>query len=542
MTVHHPGFARHAREAKHAMSAPGVDGKQWFGHPRGLSTLFFTEMWERFSYYGMRALLMLFMTKPALEGGLGWSTGKAGPIYGLYTAMVYMTAVPGGWIADRIIGQRRAVFIGGFVIMLGHISLMFHGILTFYLGLFLIVVGTGLLKPNISTMVGQLYKEEDVRRDAGFSIFYMGINLGAFLAPLTCGFLAQSAMFKGWLDGWGINPTNSWHFGFGAAAVGMALGLVQYALTGPRLGQAGLVPAGRGDDATFTKNKLFLWIIVGVSVVVIGGGVMFNWDTLAGSNGAVGVESVSGVTHEPLLVKVLNWAVLALPFAYFIYLFLQKGWSDKERRRLYTIPIFFFAAALFWSGFEQAGTTLTLFADRNTANQIFGFSFPSTWWQSANAIFIVILAPVFAGLWIKLAKKKKEPSSPTKFSIGLFFLGIGFLVMAFAAMLSGPDNNRVTIGWLLSVYLLHTIGELCLSPVGLSTMTKLAPARITGQMMGVWFMAAAVGNSIGGRVAGVFDQFAMPQLFGAVFVTSLVAAILMALLIKPVRKLMSGVH
>ena len=524
------------------MSATGVGGKQWFGHPRGLSTLFFTEMWERFSYYGMRALLLLFMTKPALEGGLGWSTGKAGPIYGLYTAMVYMTAVPGGWIADRIIGQRRAVFIGGFVIMLGHISLMFHGILPFYLGLFLIVVGTGLLKPNISTMVGQLYGEEDVRRDAGFSIFYMGINLGAFLAPLTCGFLAQSDTFKGWLEGWGINPANSWHFGFGAAAVGMALGLVQYALTGPRLGQAGLAAAGRGDDTEFAKNKRFLWIIVAVLAVLIVGGLTLNWDSLTSANGVAGVASHGETADEPLLVKVLNAGVLALPFIYFIYLFMQKGWSDKERRRLYTIPIFFFAAALFWSGFEQAGTTLTLFADGNTNNQIFGFTFPSTWWQSANAIFIVILAPVFAALWIKLAKKKKEPSSPTKFSIGLFFLGLGFLVIAFGAMLSGPANNRVSIGWLLTVYLLHTIGELCLSPVGLSTMTKLAPARITGQMMGVWFMAAAVGNSIGGRIAGVFDDFAMPNLFGAVFVTSLVAALVMAMLIKPVRRLMSGVH
>jgi POT family proton-dependent oligopeptide transporter len=522
-------------------SAKGIEEKQWFGHPAGLSTLFFTEMWERFSYYGMRALLMLFMTKPALEGGLGWTAGKAGPIYGLYTAMVYMTAVPGGWIADRIIGQRRATFIGGFIIMLGHISLMFHGILTFYLGLCLIIIGTGLLKPNISTMVGQLYTEKDARRDAGFSIFYMGINLGAFLAPLTCGFLAQSTTFKGWLEGWGLDPVNSWHWGFGAAAVGMALGLVQYVLTGHRMGQAGLVPAGRGTDAEFSRNRKMMWGAAGVLLTAAVIGVAANWSALVSSGDAVTL-SEAATQKEPLFVTALNWMVLAIPFVYFGYLFLQKGWSDTERKRLYTIPIFFFAAALFWSGFEQAGSTMTIFADDNTANSIFGWMFPSTWWQSANAIFIVILAPFFAALWVRLAKRGKEPSSPAKFSTGLFFLGIGFLVLAFGAMLSGPENHRVSIGWLLSVYLLHTIGELCLSPVGLSTMTKLAPARITGQMMGVWFMAAAVGNSIGGQVASVLDQFAMPKIFGAVFLTSLAAALVMAVLVKPVKRLMSGVN
>ena len=508
---------------------------QWFGHPRGLSTLFFTEMWERFSYYGMRAILTLFMTAPVAAGGFGWAPSKAGPIYGLYTAMVYMSAMPGGWLADRLIGQRRAVFIGGVIIALGHVSLMFHGESPFYLGLFLVVAGTGLLKPNISAIVGQLYEDGDARRDAGFSMFYMGINLGAGSAPLICGWLAQSPAFKATIEGWGFRPEDSWHWGFGAAAVGMTLGLIQYVLSAKRLGETGMVPAGRGDDATFARNQRICWGAIAVLVVAVS----VAFFTGSGAEDAASAEA-SSATEEPALVRWLGYAILVFPFLYFVYLFRQRGWSDTERRRLYTIPVFFFAAAVFWSAFEQAGSTLTLFADQFTDNRIFGWAFPSSWWQSVNSAFLILLSPVFAVFWLRLGKR--EPSSPSKFSAGLFITGLGFLVLSWGSLLNGSQTNGASPLWLLTVYLLHTMGELCLSPVGLSTMTKLAPARITGQMMGVWFMASALGNFIGGQIAGLFEKFPLPGLFAAVFLTTLIAAGIVAALVRPVKRWMSGVH
>lgn len=527
------------------MSEASAAQKQWFGHPRGLSTLFFTEMWERFSYYGMRALLILFMTAPVAIGGLGWTAAKAGPVYGLYTSMVYIMSLPGGWVADRLIGQRQAVFVGGVIITLGHISLMFHGLTTFYLGLFLIVIGTGLLKPNISSMVGDLYSESDKRRDAGFSIFYMGINLGAFIAPLVCGFLAQHEWFQTKLAAWGLDPADAWHWGFGAAAVGMALGLVQYKLGGKYLGNAGVEPGGRGDDATYERNKKLFTIALVSFLVVLGGLVWMNQDAIF-PDAAAGVAAAADAGGEeeasqPMFIKVIGILLLIAPFVYFAVLLLQKHWKDFERKRLMAIPVFFLGAALFWSAFEQAGSTLSLFAERLTNNSIFGMAFPASWWQSVNSLFIVfLLGPFFAWLWIKLGKR--EPSSPAKFSYGLFFVGLGFLILAWAAMLSGPEEARVSPIWLLMVYFFHTVGEMCLSPVGLSTMTKLAPARVSGQMMGVWFLAAGVGNFVGGVIAGLFDSFPLPQLFGAIFATCLVFTILMVVIIKPVRRLMSGVH
>ena len=508
-----------------AAAAPG--GTAFFGHPAGLSTLFFTEMWERFSYYGMRAILLLFMTAPALAGGLGWGTAKAGPIYGLYTSMVYLTALPGGWIADRLIGPRRAVLIGGVIIALGHLSLTFHAISTFYLGLFLIVSGTGLLKPNISTMVGSLYGPDDRRRDAGFSIFYMGINLGAFIAPLICGFLAQSDRWKSILASFGIRPEASWHWGFGAAAVGMTLGLVQYVLGGRRLGKAGLLPDRPEEvEARARRAKRFFVVMAVVAALVL----------LAGWLRAQGVVPITaqGVT------TFVGYALLVIPLLYFVYLFRTPGFTAAERKRMAAIFLFFVFASLFWSAFEQAGSTLNLFADRFTRNSIFGFKFPSSWLQSVNSFFIWTLAPVFAWLWIKLGKR--EPSSPAKFASGLFFVGLGFLVLAFGAIVSGPAGNRVSVFWLLAVYLLHTIGELCLSPVGLSTMTKLAPVQVTSQMMGIWFLASAEGNFVGGQVAGLFEKLPLPYIFGAVFGVSMVFTLIAVVLIKPIRRLMGDVH
>jgi POT family proton-dependent oligopeptide transporter len=502
-------------------AVPGGRDTRFFGHPAGLSTLFFTEMWERFSYYGMRALLVLFMTTAVSAGGLGWDAAKSGPIYGLYTSMVYLACVPGGWVSDRILGQRRSVFAGGVLIALGHVCLTFHGLSTFYLGLFLIVLGTGLLKPNISTMVGALYTSEDERRDAGFSLFYMGINFGALFAPIVCAWLAQSARFKEILTGWGIDPANSWHWGFGAAAVGMSLGLLQYVLGRRRLGSVGLPPDRSADRVAHGRD--LRWLVIGVAAIL-------------------GLVALA-FALQPNVSTVATYAnnfLLAVPVFYFAYLFSRPGWTAEERKHLYAIAILFVFASLFWSAFEQAGSTLNLFALRNTANTVFGWEYPSGWMQSVNSAWVFSLAPVFAWIWLRLGKR--QPSSPTKFALGLLFVGLGYLLLSFAAQLSGPQGIRVSPMWLVTVYLLHTIGELCLSPVGLSAMTKLAPGQIAGQVMGIWFLATSLGNSIGGRVSGLFDQLPLPRLFFVVFAVCMAFTVLAVILIQPLKRLMGKVN
>jgi len=463
------------------------------GHPKGLSTLFFTEMWERFSYYGMRSLLILFMVASPEAGGLGFDTARAAGIYGLYTGSVYFTAIPGGWIADRLLGLRRAVFVGGVLIALGHYSLALGLLPFFYVGLILIVMGTGLLKPNISSIVGQLYAEGDARRDAGFSIFYMGINLGAFISPLVCGFLGQKI---------------DWHWGFGAAGVGMTLGLVQYVLGGARLGEAGLLRQTPSDSAV-------VWAKVVATLAGITAGLYLLWD------------------YRDLVVLVATAALF--------WWLLQQAAPGVERKRIGAIMVLFVFATLFWAAFEQAGSSLNLFADQRTRTSLFGWDFPSSWFQSVQPLCIILLAPVFAWLWLRLGRR--EPSSPAKFAYGLLFVGLGFLVVAVGAHLSETSGGaRVSPMWLIVLYFLHTLGELSLSPVGLSTVTKLAPQRIVGLMMGVWFLALSLGNFIGGSVAGFFGRFPLPQLFGAVFLTTAASALVLALLVKPIRNLMAGVH
>jgi len=510
-----------------AASPANAPSTGFFGHPRGLSTLFFTEMWERFSYYGMRAILLLFMTAAVAEGGLGWDAAKAGPIYGLYTALAYLAALPGGWIADRLIGQRRAVLVGGVIIACGHLSLTLHGLPFFFLGLGLIIMGTGMLKPNISTMVGALYTPEDERRDAGFSIFYMGINIGAFVSPLVCGFLAQDPRFKAFLASHDISAAASWHWGFGAAAVGMTLGLIQYVLGGRNLGNAGLEPATTEATARARDRRRF-YIVAGCAAAVIGAVL------LLGVTGMVAIDMQA-------VAKYVGYALLLVPPVYFAFLFTQP-WTPEERKHLWAIVIFFTFATLFWSAFEQAGSTLNLFAQRFTANSILGFTYPASWLQAVNSAFIWMLAPVFAWIWLALGRRHREPSSPAKFAYGLFFVGAGFLLMVGAALSSGAAGQRVTPLWLITVYLMHTIGELCLSPVGLSTMTKLAPARVVSQMMGVWFLATSLGNYLGGRVAGLFETFPLPQIFGAVTAVCMLFTLVAVALIKPVRRLMGDVH
>ncbi|HJR59585.1 MAG TPA: peptide MFS transporter [Vicinamibacterales bacterium] len=494
-----------------AAPAPSAHDRGFFGHPRGLSTLFFTEMWERFSYYGMRALLILFMTAPLAAGGLGFDTASAGAVYGLYTSMVYMMTLPGGWIADRLIGQRRAVLYGGITIALGHFSMAVPSLATFYIGLFLIVIGTGLLKGNVSVIVGQLYAKGDHRRDAGFSIFYMGINLGAFIAPLVCGYLGQQ-----------IN----WHLGFGAAGAGMTLGVVQYLLGSKYLGDAGMRPAPAASRQAF--EALRLKVVIGAVMVVV---------VLA----AFAVATYTGTL--PITVNQVadgaGYFLLIATVGFFGWLFLSSDWTPDERKRLYAIGVFFLAAALFWSVFEQAGSTLNLFADRDTRTELFGWPFPSSWFQSVNSLFIIALAPVFAWLWVRLGSR--EPSTAAKFAVGLIFVGAGFGILIIAARLAA-GGVQVSPMWLVATYLLHTIGELSLSPVGLSAMTKLAPARIAGLMMGVWFLATSVGNFIAGRLSGFYEAMPLPDLFGAITLFAVVAGLIMFMLVPWMKRLMGEVN
>jgi POT family proton-dependent oligopeptide transporter len=479
-------------------------GKEFFGHPRGLATLFMTELWERFSYYGMRALLMLFMTAAAATGGLGFDVPKASAIYGLYTAMVYMLSLPGGWIADRFLGQRKAVLYGGMLIAAGNICLTIPAVTAFYAGLALTATGAGLLKPNVSVMVGQLYEEGDRRRDAGFSIFYMGINLGAFLSPLACGYLGQK-----------IN----WHLGFGVAALGMILGLIQYVAGGRHLGESGLHPAAPASPEKAAMQERRLWAGLGAVAILIG------------------ALAALGVTVQTLS-NALGVALLVTVVVFFAWLFFAAHWTPVERKRLFVVGVLFAASALFWCVFEQAGSTLNLFAERSTDKNILGFAFPASWLQSLNALFIIALAPVFAWIWMKLGAR--EPSSPAKFFLGLMAAGLGFAVLAVGAS-KATGGAQVSPMWLIVVYLLHTVGELCLSPVGLSAMTKLAPARIGGLLMGVWFLSLSVGNYLGGRIASFYEALPLPTLFGAIAAFGIVGALILALFIRPTKALMGGV-
>jgi len=430
--------------------------KQWFGHPRGLATLFFTEMWERYSYYGMRALLFLYMVGSVQQPGLGFDEKRAGAIYGWYTFSVYATGLLGGIIADRWLGHYRSVLIGGIIIALGHFSMAVPALPFFYTGLALIVIGTGLLKPNVSTLVGSLYRRDDPRRDAGFSLFYMGINIGAFFAPFVTGYLGQK-----------IN----WHIGFAAAGVGMVFGVIQYIA-----GKKYLVPA----------------------------------------------------EPEVRLVEEHPEAAAKVPLT-------RTDWM-----RLSVIGILFFFGIIFWAGYEQAGTSLNLFADRATRLTVFGWQFPSTWFQSVAPLCVMIFAPIFAFLWLRLGRY--EPSSPAKFTLGLVFLSLSYLLIFQSARFYETTHMRVSPWWLIGMYMLQTFGEISLYPTGMSMVTKLSPPHLVGLLMGVYFLSLAFGNKVAGWVAGFLTDMTFSQVFWIAFVTSGIAALILMMLVKPIRKLMGGVH
>ena len=441
---------------------------RFFGHPRGLATLFFTEMWERFSYYGMRAFLLFYMVTPVANGGLGFTDAEGTSLYGTYTGSAWGAAILGGIVADRMIGQYRSVLYGGILIMLGHLSLVFQAIPFFYAGLALIVIGTGLLKPSVSTLVGSLYPQGDPRRDAGFSIFYMGINSGAMLGPIIAGYIAQKI---------------DWHLGFGCAAIGMALGLVQYVFD-----KRHLAPALHRMEAEKTMQV------------------------------AAPVAQVSAASSSGTVL----------------------GFARAEWSRIAAIVVLFLFASLFWAGYEAAGSSLALFADRNTDLHILGFEFPSSWFQVLQPFFVIVLAPIFAWLWIRLGPR--EPSVPVKFAFGLLFMGLAFVIMLPAGAAVAADNTlRVSVWWLIMWNLFSEFGELCLSPVGLSAITKLSPARIVGLMMGVWFLSLAVGNKLSGWMAGLISTMSIVGVLEWMGGILIVAAVVMFVLVKPVRRLMGDV-
>ena len=515
-----------AGSVTHDEAPPGMQGPQndrgFFGHPTGLSTLFFTEMWERFSYYGLRPLLVLFMAAALAEGGFGFDRDSASAIVGIYGFSVYLASLPGGWVADRLLGLRRAIWWGALLISLGHISIgasaFMHGKVPFFLGLIFIVLGTGLLKPNISAIVGDLYPEGGERRDAGFSIFYMGINIGAFFGQLITGFLGEQV---------------GWHWGFGAAGVGMLIGLAVFTLrAGPTLGDIGLEPSRHPDPAVDAKQRR--WGKVGLG---IGLGALAVVVFLA----ATGV-----ITIDPNAVGTrLRDITLVLVALFFLSVFFTGGLTTDEKKRVGVIVVLFLFAMVFWSAFEQAPTSLNLFAADFTDRMVGGFEIPAVWFQSVNSFFIILLAPVFAAVWVGLGKRGIDLSSPTKFAFGLAMAGIGFVLMIFAAnaVVSSGGTQLVSPWWLVGSYFFQTVGELALSPVGLSSMTKLSPRKYVGQMMGIWFTASALGNLIAGLVGGNVDPenlTQMPELFQRTALSLFAAAIILALLVVPIRRMMAS--
>jgi POT family proton-dependent oligopeptide transporter len=446
------------------------------GHPKGLGPLFFTELWERFSYYGMRAILVLYMVAPPAQGGLGFDVKSAASIYGTYTMAVYITALPGGLAADYLLGARLAVFLGGIIIACGHFSMVFASMTSFYLGMVLIAVGTGLLKPNISAMVGGLYRENDPRRDSGFSIFYMGINIGAVLAPLVCGYLAQSDSFKRVLVSNGFDPAKSWHWGFGAAGIGMILGLIVFVIFGKWLAHVGNRIKKRSETS-----------IVG--------------------------DTSAAAANQPL--------------------------TSSDWKRIAAIFIFFVFTMLFWAAYEQKGASLNLFAKELVRTEIFGIGFPSSYLQSCTPLFVIMLAPIFSYLWVSL--KDRQPSSPVKFTLGMLFIGVAYLLMIPASMLT--VYGKISPLWLVGLYFLEVCGEMCLSPVGLSTVTKLAPVKLVGIMMGVWFLAASFGSKLAGYLSGFYlaDSWQLTKLYGGIAAGLLVATVILAFLTPTIKRLMGRV-
>ena len=443
----------------------------FFGHPKGMVTLFFTEMWERMSFYGMRALLVLYMTAAVdstFNPGMGLSSEAAQAIYGIYVGMVYFMVIPGGWLADNILGHQKAVLIGAIIIAMGHITLAIPLSETFFLGLALVVIGTGLLKGNISTIVGKLYKEGDTRIQAGYTIFYMSINIGSALGFLVVAWLGEKI---------------GWHWGFGAAGIGMIFGVMQYIFFKRLLGEAANQPNAM---PVAQRNGYLKWskITAAFMVIVLG----------LGLSGYITIDAEVFAENFAIFLTIVA-------FIYFCYLFLFAGLSKAEKKNLFLLLILFIGAVAFWSGFDQSGSSLSLFAKEFTDLNVLGYEIPVGWLQLANPIFVVIFAPIFAGIWMHLGRMNLDPSLPLKFSIGLFFMALSFGVMIYAVNLA-MEVSPVGMQWLIITYLLQTWGELALSPIGLSAFSKYAPKKYVGQMFGLWFLASAIGGVLSGLLGG----------------------------------------
>lgn len=444
----------------------------FLGHPISLFVLFFTEFWERFSYYGMRALLVLYMVDAA--AGLAYADEDAYAIYGAYGAMVYATPVIGGLLADRLLGYRQAIVLGGALMALGHFAMAVEHELFFYAALGLLILGNGFFKPNISSLVGKLYEEGDPRRDSAFTIFYMGINAGAALSPLACGGIAALMAER---NEAGEIVKMGWHWGFGIAGIGMVLGLLTFLAFQRHLGDRGLAPALELPATAPSQLTLQVATWIAPMLVLPLCMVLVTQDTL------------------------LGWGLIVVGLLTFGYLLFSAVTSEKvERERMFVVLVLMFFSMLFWAFFEQAGSSINLFTERNVSRGVLGWEIPAAWFQSVNPIYIILFAPVFAAVWTWLGRRQRDPSAPFKFALGIFQLGLGFLVLWYGASQAGSDG-LTWVGWLLLGYLLHTTGELCLSPVGLSMVTKLAPARMVGLVMGAWFLATSFSHYLGAMIA-----------------------------------------
>jgi proton-dependent oligopeptide transporter, POT family len=478
-----------------------------FGHPRGLATLFFTEMWERFTYYGIQSILILFLVAASGRGGLGFGDKTASDIWGLYAGGTYLLSVLGGWIADRLIGGQLAVLSGGVLIAVGNALLAAGGTRPFFLGLIFNVLGVGLLKPNVSATVGELYPEGGSRRDAGFSIFYIGINIGSLLGPMFVPLVAQRF---------------GWHVGFGLPALGMLFGVAQFLATRRYLGGAGAAPARAQPRA---------WLVLWVLVAVIGA------LTALTLSGAVTVNAVT-------LATAVSRVVGLLMAAYLLYMAFLGGLTRQERNRVFAMIALFAASTVFWMAYMQMFDSFTLFAQRYTDRNLFGWSMPAGDMQTIDPFFIIALAPVFAALWVRLGRRDRDLSSPAKFAWGLLLMAAGMLVM-YVAALRVMHGDIVSPLWLAATYFLTACGELCLSPVGLSSTTKLAPARFAGQTMGLWFLTIALGSFLAGQLSGDYNAHelaTLPALYLKLFWWSAAGGAVMLLITPPVKRLMAGVR
>lgn len=477
----------------------------FFGQPKGLFSLFFTEFWERFSYYGMRAILLFYMYYEVKDGGLGLDRTQANIIMSLYGSLIYMSGIIGGWIADRILGTRKAVFYGGILIMIGHVALSLPGgVLALYVSMVFIIIGTGLLKPNVSTVVGDLYSDSDSRRDAGFSIFYMGINMGAFVAPLLVGWTKEEMGF---------------HAGFIIAAIGMAIGLVVFMTTQKNLGLAGSqVPNPMSAVEKKRAAKIFL---IGAIVIVVMLIVAYLTNALTIENFSIVITAL-GIIVPTTLITIM---------------YRSNKTTEVEKSRILAYVPLFVCAVMFWAIADQSATILATFVDTRTDLSIGSFNIPAAWFQSLNPLFIITVAPLFALMWTKLGDK--GPSTPKKFALSLFFSGASFLIMIVAIVLAG--EGLVNPLWVVASFFLVVIGELLLSPVGLSATTKLAPAAFAGQTMALWFLASAAAQAINAQLVRIYEVVSETTYFGVLGVISIALGIVLLLISPIISRAMRGI-